>query len=139
MRREGGSSLILLVHICDQSVLVSDFTKVMPIRSVDFFRIKPPDVSAVVCPKVISLAIPEAYGVFKSTDNGKTWKQLSGGLPAGIIQANLAIAASNSKRMFASIALPAGLAIYRSDDGGDSWMQITKDARPAGRIGRGRD
>src|SRR3977135_1066650 len=28
-------------------------------------------------------------GVFKSTDNGKTWRQLSGGLPDGNIQANL--------------------------------------------------
>jgi len=76
-------------------------------------------------------------GVYKSTDNGKTWRQLSGGLPDGIIQANLAIAPSSSKRIFASIALGSGLVIYRSDDGGDHWTKITTDARPAGRIGGG--
>src|SRR5213595_994493 len=78
-----------------------------------------------------------AGGVFKSTDNGKTWKQLSGGLPDGIIQANLAIAPSSTNRVFASIALATGLMIYRSDDGGDSWTRITTDPRPAGRIGGG--
>ena len=76
-------------------------------------------------------------GVFKSTDNGKTWRQLSGGLPDGIIQANLAIAPSATNRVFASIALTTGPVIYRSDDGGDSWVKVTADARPAGRIGGG--
>jgi photosystem II stability/assembly factor-like uncharacterized protein len=76
-------------------------------------------------------------GVFKSTDNGKTWRQLSGGLPDNIIQANLAISPSSTNRLFASIALSPGLVIYRSDDGGESWTKITTDARPAGRIGGG--
>src|SRR6266850_4267388 len=76
-------------------------------------------------------------GVFKSTDNGKTWRQLGGGLPNEIIQANLAIAPSSTKRVFASVALVGGLAIFRSDDGGDHWVKITTDARPAGRIGGG--
>jgi photosystem II stability/assembly factor-like uncharacterized protein len=70
-------------------------------------------------------------GVFKSTDNGKTWRQLSGGLPDGIIQANLAIAPNSNNRLFASIALPGGLVIYRSDDGGEKWVKITTDPRPA--------
>ncbi|MEP6570346.1 MAG: glycoside hydrolase [Acidobacteriota bacterium] len=76
-------------------------------------------------------------GVYKSVDNGQTWRQLSGGLPEGIIQANLSIAPSSTKRVFASVALTGGLAIYRSDDGGDHWLKITNDARPAGRIGGG--
>jgi photosystem II stability/assembly factor-like uncharacterized protein len=76
-------------------------------------------------------------GVFKSTDNGKTWKQLSGGLPENIIQANLAISPSNPNRVFASLALSPGLVIYRSDDAGESWTRITTDPRPAGRIGGG--
>jgi photosystem II stability/assembly factor-like uncharacterized protein len=76
-------------------------------------------------------------GVYKSIDNGKTWRQLSGGLPENIIQANLAIAPSNPNRLFASVALSPGLVIYRSDDAGESWTRITTDPRPAGRIGGG--
>ena len=76
-------------------------------------------------------------GIFKSIDNGKTWRQLSGGLPDAIIQANLAIAPSLTKRLFASVATPTGVNLYRSDDGGDSWTTATKDTRPAARIGGG--
>lgn len=76
-------------------------------------------------------------GVYKSTDNGKTWNKLAGGLPDNIIQANLAIAPSNPNRVFASVALSPGLVLYRSDDAGASWTRITTDPRPAGRIGGG--
>lgn len=76
-------------------------------------------------------------GVYKSTDNGKTWKQLGGGLPDNIIQANIAIAPSSPDRLFASLALSPGLVIYRSDDAGETWTKITTDPRPAGRIGGG--
>jgi photosystem II stability/assembly factor-like uncharacterized protein len=78
-----------------------------------------------------------AGGIFKSTDNGKTWQQLSGGLPDGIIQANLAIAPSMPHRLIASVASPNAVNLYRSDDSGQSWVIITKDPRPAGRIGGG--
>jgi photosystem II stability/assembly factor-like uncharacterized protein len=76
-------------------------------------------------------------GMFKSTDGGKTWNQLSGGLPAGIIQANLAIAPSSPNRLMASVAIQGAVNLYRSDDGGNTWAIITKDPRPAGRIGGG--
>ena len=76
-------------------------------------------------------------GIYKSTDNGKTWRQLSGGLPDNIIQANIAIAPSSPNRLFASLALSPGLMIYRSDDAGETWTKITTDPRPAGRIGGG--
>jgi photosystem II stability/assembly factor-like uncharacterized protein len=76
-------------------------------------------------------------GIFKSTDNGKTWQQLSGGLPAGIIQSNLAIAPSNTNRLIATVAVPGAVNIYRSDNAGSTWEIITKDPRPAGRIGGG--
>src|SRR6476659_1472011 len=78
-------------------------------------------------------------GIFKSTDGGKNWKQLSKGLPAGIIQANLAISASSPKHLFASVATPDGVKLYASADGGDEWRIATSDARPAGRIGGGED
>jgi photosystem II stability/assembly factor-like uncharacterized protein len=76
-------------------------------------------------------------GIFKSTDGGKSWQQLTKGLPEGIIQANIAIAPSSPKRLFANVAMADGVHIFRTDDGGESWVKITDDPRPAGRIGGG--
>jgi photosystem II stability/assembly factor-like uncharacterized protein len=77
-------------------------------------------------------------GIFKSTDGGQTFQQLSGGLPKDIIQAHIAIAESNPNRLMATVAAkPNTVAIYRSDDAGATWAQITTDPRPAGRIGGG--
>src|SRR5881396_2547020 len=53
-------------------------------------------------------------GIFKSTDGGKAWQQLKGGLPEGIIQANLAIAPSAPNRLMASVAVPNAVNLYRS-------------------------
>jgi photosystem II stability/assembly factor-like uncharacterized protein len=77
-------------------------------------------------------------GIFKSTDGGQTFTQLTGGLPKDVIQAHIAIAESNPNRLIASVASkPASVGLYRSDDAGANWVQITTDARPAGRIGGG--
>ena len=76
-------------------------------------------------------------GIFKSTDGGKTWTQLGGGLPKEVIQANLTIAPSSTSRLFASVAHPNGVNLYRSDDAGQTWTVATTDTRPAGRIGGG--
>ncbi|HEV7844487.1 MAG TPA: hypothetical protein VGO69_12415, partial [Pyrinomonadaceae bacterium] len=76
-------------------------------------------------------------GIFKSTDGGATWHQLTKGLPEGIVQANLTVAPSSPARLFASVATMTGVGLYRSDDGGDSWFVATTDARPGARIGGG--
>ena len=84
-------------------------------------------------------------GVFKSTDGGDTWKQLTNGLPKNVVQVNLAIAASQPNRVFASVGTSdkgdygsgAGLGVYRSDDAGENWYRATEDPRPAMRIGGG--
>jgi photosystem II stability/assembly factor-like uncharacterized protein len=76
-------------------------------------------------------------GVFKSTDGGQTWKQLTGGLPTGIAQAYVAIAPSNPKRLLASVATKDKIDLYRSVDGGSTWSSATTDSRPKGRIGGG--
>jgi photosystem II stability/assembly factor-like uncharacterized protein len=75
-------------------------------------------------------------GLFKSTDGGKTWQQL---VPAGmdaVVQANLAVAPSDSHRIYAAIALARGTGLFRSDDAGDTWTRLP-DSRPAARIGGG--
>jgi len=77
-------------------------------------------------------------GIFKSADGGRTWHPLTKGLPEdGVVQADVAIAQSDSNRIYASVASPRGTGIYRSDDAGESWQRITDDPRPAARIGGG--
>ncbi|AHG92472.1 hypothetical protein J421_4937 (plasmid) [Gemmatirosa kalamazoonensis] len=89
-------------------------------------------------------------GVFKSTDGGTTWKQLTEGLPA-VIQANIALAPSNPSVVYAMIAGNAPgaqgpqavtgiVGFYRSNDGGEHWTLATpntRDPRPLARIGGG--
>jgi photosystem II stability/assembly factor-like uncharacterized protein len=99
-------------------------------------------------------------GIFKSTDGGTTWNQLKDGLPADLIQANLAIARSNPQVLYAMVAAaaPAGgpprpggiIGMYKSTDGGAHWQLAYHDAsapdsaharapdpRPLARIGGG--
>ncbi|HLG05532.1 MAG TPA: hypothetical protein VI383_05235, partial [Gemmatimonadales bacterium] len=86
-------------------------------------------------------------GIFKSTDGGTTWRQLTEGLPP-ILQANLAIAPSNPRVLYAMAAgvTPAGgsgpVGFYKSTDAGEHWAlarpsSATPDPRPLGRIGGG--
>jgi len=76
-------------------------------------------------------------GIFKSTDGGSTWRQLTKGLPEGVVQANLDISLSDPKRIYAAVASAGAVGIYRSDDAGETWTRATTDTRPAGRIGGG--
>jgi photosystem II stability/assembly factor-like uncharacterized protein len=84
-------------------------------------------------------------GLFKSTDGGTTWRHLSTGLPASLVQVNIAIAPSAPRRVYLAVGTnepgdyssAAGLGVFRSDDAGESWTRITSDPRPALRIGGG--
>ena len=84
-------------------------------------------------------------GLFKSTDGGDTWKQLTKGLPENVVHIQVAIAASNPSRLYATLATTqessygsgAGLGVYRSDDAGENWYKATDDPRPALKIGGG--
>jgi photosystem II stability/assembly factor-like uncharacterized protein len=84
-------------------------------------------------------------GLFKSTDGGDTWHQLTKGLPDDLVQIQVAIAPSQPNRLYATIATTkqggyasgAGLGLYRSDDAGETWQKATDDPRPAMKIGGG--
>jgi photosystem II stability/assembly factor-like uncharacterized protein len=76
-------------------------------------------------------------GIFKSIDGGKTWRQLTKGLPGNIVQANIAIAPSAPKTLFAAVRTKTIAKLYRSDDGGETWSGTTDDSRPGLGIGGG--
>ena len=76
-------------------------------------------------------------GLFKSTDGGSTWRQLTKGLPTfdqGLGRIGFCIAPSNSNRMYATVdASPQLGGVYRSDDAGENWRRVSTDPRPWGR------
>lgn len=74
-------------------------------------------------------------GLFKSTDGGNTWRQLTKGLPTiaeGLGRIGFAIAPSDSKRMYALVDAQKG-GLYRSDDAGESWAMVSNERRTWGR------
>ena len=99
-------------------------------------------------------------GIYKSIDGGTTWKPLTEGLP-NIVQANIAIAPSNSAVLYAMIAgtpkdgtvsrsTTGTVGFYKSTDGGEHWhlahndpavtgaiKPAAPDQRPLARIGGG--
>ena len=96
-------------------------------------------------------------GIYKSTDGGTSWKQLTEGLPT-VIQANIAIAPSNPRVLYAAVAgtTPGAatptttgvVGFYKSTDAGDHWRLVlpdsatnrtpaAQDPRPMVRIGGG--
>ena len=71
-------------------------------------------------------------GLFKSTDGGDSWSQLSNGLPGatdGLSRIGIAIAPSNPSRLYAIVGATRGGAMYRTDDAGESWTVATTDER----------
>ncbi len=74
--------------------------------------------------------------VYKSTDGGATWKKLENGLPKPPVgKIDVAIAPSDSQRMYALVQTAGQGSLWRSDDGGASWKTVSYDRRLIGRAG----
>lgn len=72
-------------------------------------------------------------GIFKSTDGGDHWSQLTNGLPAKPGRIGLAVAPSQPARIFAVIDAEEGGGMYRSDNSGATWTKTSGDPRIWGR------
>jgi photosystem II stability/assembly factor-like uncharacterized protein len=75
----------------------------------------------------------EDSGIYKSTDGGDTWTELTEGLPEGLMgKIGIAVSPADPSRVWAMIeAEQSGL--YRSDDGGESWQMINGNTLLTGR------
>jgi photosystem II stability/assembly factor-like uncharacterized protein len=75
-------------------------------------------------------------GLFKSTDAGATWRQLTTGLPTfadGLTRIGITVAPSLPSRLFATVGAGEKSGIYRSDDAGDTWTRVNADPRVVAR------
>jgi len=66
-------------------------------------------------------------GVFRSKDGGSTWKRLKGhGLPASPVgKIAVAVAPSDSNRVYALIETGNRGSLWHSDDGGENWRVVS--------------
>ena len=96
-------------------------------------------------------------GIHKSTDGGRTWRKLGGGLPDGqLARIGLAIYPKDPDIMYATVdnanlrplseqemklakaagreikERPIGGEVYRSEDGGENWKKMNSDKEPIG-------
>ena len=71
----------------------------------------------------------EGSGLWKSTDGGDTWKEITRnkGLPEGLVGIiGIAVSPLNSDRVWALIENRNG-GLFRSDDGGETWQKTSSD------------
>lgn len=68
-------------------------------------------------------------GLFKSTDGGETWTELtrSPGMPSGLVgRIGIAVSGANSNRVYALVENEKG-GLFRSDDAGASWTLVNEN------------
>ncbi len=67
-------------------------------------------------------------GLFRSTDDGLTWKELQAGLPAGPLGKMSIAVGADSSRVYVLVEAAEG-GLFRSNDGGDSWRRVNAEHR----------
>jgi photosystem II stability/assembly factor-like uncharacterized protein len=69
-------------------------------------------------------------GLYKSTDGGATWTQLTNGLPAHVGHIGLSISPAAPHRVYAMVdSGPRQGGVYRSDDAGATWTHADDEQR----------
>lgn len=71
-------------------------------------------------------------GLYKSTDGGKTWKELKDGLPKEKGKMAIAVSRTNSEKVFALIESDSEKdlgGLFVSENGGKNWSKISGDHR----------
>jgi photosystem II stability/assembly factor-like uncharacterized protein len=69
-------------------------------------------------------------GLYKTSDGGATWTQLTQGLPQRVGHIGLSISAASPHRVFANVDSPPNAGgVFRSDDDGASWTRTSGDQR----------
>ena len=70
----------------------------------------------------------EGSGIWKSTDGGDSWEELTGGLPDLMGKIGVDVSRANPDVLYANIEAADGQGgVYRSDDAGASWSQVNDD------------
>jgi len=70
-------------------------------------------------------------GIFKSTDGGDTWNELTRntGMPKGTIgKIGIAVSPANPERVWAIVEAEDG-GVFRSDNGGTTWARVNEERR----------
>jgi len=68
-------------------------------------------------------------GLYKTTDSGQTWQELTNGLPKGIKgKIGVAVSPVTPERVWAIVEADDG-GVFRSDNGGESWRRVNEDRR----------